>query len=137
MMTNHIRKFSGQKMLGLLGACFLAAAALPLHAQTAPSSNSPSNGNFQGSVVQQQRATSQVLPLGLDNAIQRGLRYNLGLILQNESAQSAGGQRLQALQSLIPSVTGSAEDVVAQTNLQAEGLRGPGFPAIIGPYGYT
>jgi len=34
-------------------------------------------------------------------------------------------------------VTGTAQDSVAQVNLQAEGLRIPGFPAIIGPYGYT
>ncbi|HEX4020034.1 MAG TPA: TolC family protein [Acidobacteriaceae bacterium] len=111
-------------------ACLLAAVTAPLHGQTVSSSN------FQGSVVQQ-KSSGQVLPLGLDDAVQRGLQYNLGLILQNENAQSAGGQRLQSLQSLIPSVTGNITDAVAQTNLQAEGLRGAGFPAIIGPYGYT
>ncbi len=111
-------------------ARWMTGDALP--AQTA------STGSFQGSVVPaQQKATALMMSLGLDDAIQRGLQTNLGLILQKASAQSAGGQRLQALQSLLPSITGTAEDVVAQTNLQAEGLRGPGFPVIIGPYGYT
>ena len=31
----------------------------------------------------------------------------------------------------------SAKESVQQTNLQAEGLKIPGFPAVIGPYGYT
>ncbi|MGC9291484.1 MAG: TolC family protein [Acidobacteriaceae bacterium] len=106
-------------------------ATAHLHGQT-----TGQESNFQGSVVQQ-KASTQVLPLGLDDAIQRGLRYNLGLILQSENAHSAGGQRLQALQSLVPSVTGGAEDVVQQANLQAEGLRSPALPAVIGPYGYT
>jgi outer membrane protein TolC len=109
-------------------ACLMVSASL--QGQTG------SGSSFQGSVVQQ-KASAQVLSLGLDDAIQRGLQYNLGLMLQTESARSAGGQRLQALQSLLPSVTGTAQDTVAQTNLQAEGLRGPGFPAVIGPYGYT
>jgi outer membrane protein TolC len=111
--------------------CLLLVATAHLHGQT-----TGQESNFQGSVVQQ-KASTQVLSLGLDDAIQRGLRYNLGLILQSENAHSAGGQRLQALQSLVPSVTGSAEDVVQQANLQAEGLRSPALPAVIGPYGYT
>lgn len=114
------------------GVCMCLLAGNFLLAQA------PSSGNFQGSVVpSQQKASPQILNLGFDDAIQRGLKTNLGLILQKETAQSAGGQKLQALQSLLPSITGTAEDVVSQTNLQAEGLRGPGFPAVIGPYGYT
>ena len=48
-----------------------------------------------------------------------------------------GAQQLQQLQALLPTVTASAKEAVQQTNLQAEGLKIPGFPAIIGPYGYT
>lgn len=114
----------------LTGAfCLLLFCTTRLHGQGTES-------NFQGSVVQQ-KATAQVLQLGLDDAIQRGLRYNLGLILQSENAHSAGGQRLQAMQALLPTVTGSAEDVVQQVNLQAEGLRSPALPAVIGPFGFT
>ncbi len=133
MTTNPMQ--TAQRRLRLVTiTCLLPVLGVNARAQAA--TQTATSGSFQGSVVQQ-KASAQVLDLGLDDAIQRGLRYNLGLILQTKSAQSAGGQRLQELQSLLPSVTGTAQDVVAQTNLQAEGLRGPGFPAVIGPYGYT
>lgn len=99
------------------------------------SSAAQPSGNFQGSVVTD-RATDGVLPLTLDEAIQRGLKHNLGLILSGQSERSAGGQRLQELQGLLPTVNGMIKDAVQQTDLQAQGLRIPGFPAIIGPYGY-
>ncbi len=92
--------------------------------------------NYQGSVVQQ-KATTGILPLSLDDAIQMGLQNNLGAILNSASVKTAGGQKLQQLQSLLPTVTGTAQDTVSQVNLQAEGLRIPGFPVIIGPFGYT
>ena len=70
-------------------------------------------------------------------AIRMGLQYNLGLVLTSTNAGSAGAQQLQQLQALLPTVTASAKEAVQQTNLQAEGLKIPGFPAVIGPYGYT
>lgn len=94
------------------------------------------SNSYQGSVVQQ-KATPGELPLSLDDAIQMGLKNNLGAILQNTSVKTAGGQKLQQLQALLPTVTGTAQDSVSQVNLQAEGLRIPGFPAVIGPFGYT
>jgi outer membrane protein TolC len=97
--------------------------------QAAPSSS------YQGGVVDE-KATGEVLQLTLDDAIQHGLKHNLGLILTGQNQQSAGGQRLQELQGLLPTVDGTFKAAVAETNLQAEGLRIPGFPAIIGPYGY-
>ena len=78
-----------------------------------------------------------ILPLSLDDAIARGLRHNLGLILTSQSVQSARGSQLDELQSLLPTVTANIKESVQQTNLQALGLRGGGFPAIIGPYGAT
>lgn len=116
-------------------AFFAAFAAVTVlfgaggRAQTTPNS-------YKGS-VSTQKAVPSVLPLSLDEAIRMGLRNNLGTILQNEGIQSAGGQKLQQLQSLLPDITGTAQDSVSQVNLQAEGLRIPGFPAVIGPFGYT
>ncbi len=111
---------------------FLAVAAgLSQFCAQAQVSNS-----YQGSVVQQ-KATAEELPLSLDDAIQMGLKNNLGAILQNISVKTAGGQKLQQLQALLPTITGTAQDSVSQVNLQAEGLRIPGFPAVIGPFGYT
>ena len=81
-------------------------------------------------------ATGQVLDLSLDEAIQRGLKNNLGVILSATQTASARGQRLSQLQSLLPSVDFTAKDTVSQVDLPAEGLRIPGFPTIIGPFGY-
>ncbi len=92
--------------------------------------------SYQGSVVEE-KATAEVLELTLDDAIQRGLKHNLGLILTSQNQQGAHGQRLQQLQALLPTADGSLKEAVQETNLQAEGLRIPGFPSIIGPYGYT
>jgi outer membrane protein TolC len=94
------------------------------------------SGTYQGSVVKQAPVPG-VLPLSLDQAIRMGLQYNLGLVLSGTNAGSAGAQQLQQLQALLPTVNASAKEAVQQTNLQAEGLKIPGFPAIIGPYGYT
>ena len=92
--------------------------------------------SYQGSVVQQ-KATAGVFPLSLDEAIGMGLKNNLGAILAGTNVKTTGGEKLQQLQPLLPTVIGTAQDSVAQVNLQAEGLRIPGFPAVIGPFGYT
>src|ERR1700733_1114348 len=89
------------------------------------------------SSVSDGKVTPGVLPLSLDDAIQRGLRLNLGMILTTQNTQSARGAKLEQLQSLLLTASASIKEAVMETDLQAEGLRIPGFPAIIGPYGYT
>jgi outer membrane protein TolC len=83
------------------------------------------------------KVTPGTLPLSLDDAIQRGLRHNLGLLLTTQTATTARGNQLDQLQSLLPTVKGKLTEAVQESDLQAEGLRVPGFPSIIGPYGYT
>jgi outer membrane protein TolC len=90
---------------------------------------------FQGSVATGE-VSAQAVDLSLDDAMQRGLKANLGIILSSEQTAAARGQRLSQLQSLLPSVEASIKDAVMQTDLPAEGLRIKGFPTIIGPYGY-
>jgi len=89
--------------------------------------------DYKGSLVEG-KATDEILPLTLNDAIQRGFRTNLGLILQNTQTQSVNGQRLQALQALLPTVTASASYTVQQVNLAAYGLNFPGLNPIIGPF---
>ncbi len=103
---------------------------------TGPVSVGPSAGSFQGSVPRGQ-VSSQPLNLSLDDAIQRGLQANLGLILSGTQTAAARGQQLSQLQSLLPSVSFTARESVQQVDLAAEGLRLPGFPSVIGPFGYT
>ena len=96
----------------------------------------PSAAPFQGSV-----ATGVVSPqpidLTLDDAVQRGLKANLGVILSGTQTSAARGERLSQLQSLLPSVDGSIKETEMQVDLPAEGLRIKGFPTIIGPFGFT
>jgi outer membrane protein TolC len=89
--------------------------------------------SYHGSIVTG-KATDGVLDLSLDDAIQRGLRQNLGLILQNSSVKNANGQRLEELQALLPTVNATASLEVQQINLAAFGLKFPGINPIIGPF---
>jgi outer membrane protein TolC len=93
----------------------------------------PTQDSFKGSLVTG-KATDGILDLTLDDAISRGLRQNLGLILQTTAQQNARGQQLQQLQALLPTVTGDASIEVEQVNLAAFGLKFPGLNPIIGPF---
>jgi outer membrane protein TolC len=79
-------------------------------------------------------STGTTIDLSLDEAIRRGLRQNLGLILQSSAQTNAKGQQLEQLQALLPTVTGSASIEVEQVNLAAYGLKFPGLKPIIGPF---
>jgi len=117
-----------------LGFAMLQPCAL--RAQVAAPAPVQASSPFQGS-VQQGVAAAQPINLTLDNAIQLGLKSNLGVILSSTQADAARGARLSQLQALLPSVDFNATEAVLQTDLPAEGLRIPGFPKIIGPFGYT
>ena len=104
-----------------------------LSAPTGQSLSSPTPDSFKGSVVEG-KATAGVLDLPLDDAIARGLRQNLGIILQSTNQQNARGQQLEQLQALLPTVTGDVSIEVQQINLAAFGLKFPGLNPIIGPF---
>jgi outer membrane protein TolC len=125
----------------LLAAYFFAfAGGRESAAQTtsvvAPTAAPPSAASFQGSVTSGE-ATAQTIDLTLDDAIQRGLKNNLGIILSGTQISAARGQRISQLQSLLPSVDGNIKEAVSQVDLAAQGLRIPGVPTVIGPFGYT
>ena len=88
---------------------------------------------YKGSVVSG-AATAAVLDLSLDDAVQRGLRTNLGVILQGSAQKNARGQQLEQLQELLPKVTGTASYEVEQLNLAAFGIKFPGIKTIVGPF---
>ncbi|HWG20407.1 MAG TPA: TolC family protein [Terracidiphilus sp.] len=105
--------------------------------QTSVPTAAPANtSSFQGSVTAGQ-ATEQTLELTLDDAMQRGLRNNLGVILSGTQTAAERAQRLSQLQSLLPSVDATIKESEMQVDLAAEGLRIPGFPTIVGPFGFT
>ncbi|MGA2726537.1 MAG: TolC family protein [Terracidiphilus sp.] len=142
MPANHSGKKSGK-----LCACLLLAAGAAVgiqeraDAQALPSqalgqSSGPTAQSYQGSVASGE-VSAQPIDLSLDDAIQRGLKNNLGVILNGTQVAGARGQRLSELQGLLPEVDFKAQESVNQVDLAAEGLRIPGFPTIIGPFGYT
>ena len=90
---------------------------------------------FAGSVPEG-KATSEVLPLAFKDAIERGLRNNLGLLLQSDSTLAARGQKWKDLSDLLPNLTTGTSENLAQNNLAAQGIRFPGVPLIVGPYGF-
>ncbi|MBW4039734.1 MAG: TolC family protein [Acidobacteria bacterium] len=109
------------------------AAPGPAIDRATSTSQSGIDPTFHGSMVEG-KATSDVVMLSLGDAIQRGLRNNLGLILQSSNQRQAGGERLEQLQALLPTVTGGASITVQQIDLAAYGLKFPGINPIIGPF---
>jgi len=93
---------------------------------TAQNSSASSNINsqqnpFLGSVPSG-TATPQVLRLSLRGAIERGLRYNLGLLLDEQSTREFRGQRWEALSHLLPQLTTETREAKEMVNLKAIGF---------------
>src|SRR3989442_2111777 len=113
------------------------------YSSSMPSAPSAANGAggslgqnpFTGSVPQG-KATSETLPLSFKDAIDLGLRNNLGLLLQSDNTVAARGAKWKELSELLPNLTTATSENAAQANLAAQGLRLPGFPKVIGPYGF-
>ncbi|HEX4322472.1 MAG TPA: TolC family protein [Acidobacteriaceae bacterium] len=121
----------------MAAVCFVVPAvaqSIPSGQQSAPAPQPASS--YQGSVTTG-TATTGTLSLTLDDAVQRGLQTNLGLLLSNTQAANSRGQRLQDLQALLPSIDANLKEAFVQSDLAAQGLKIPGFPTIIGPFGYT
>jgi outer membrane protein TolC len=100
----------------------LASVSVALIAQ-APNPNSAANPFF-GSVTARP-ATGETLKISLDEAIARGLKNNLGLKEAEDGERFLHGQKNQALQNFLPTITLSGDTGVHQHNLVAMGF-GPG-----------
>ena len=80
--------------------------------------------------------------LTLEEAMKRGLEFNLGTRGLTYAIRQAQGQATVVRGSLMPNVNGSVAETVQQTNLRAQGLRisipipGVAFPTIVGPFNY-
>ena len=81
------------------------------------------------------------ISLSLADAIERGLRQNLGLLVSDDAQLSAHGQLWQARSPLLPDFSARVSENAQKINLAAEGFskiagRFPGFPLLVGPFGY-
>jgi len=90
-----------------------------------------------GGSVPEGKATGTVLQLSFKEAIERGLRNNLGVLLQNDTTLAARGQKWQELSALLPNVNAQVTESATQIDLAAEGFRFsiPGIPTVVGPIG--
>ena len=85
--------------------------------------------------VTQGTPTSGVIPLSISDAIDRALKYNLGMIVSEQESQVSRASRLRALSDLLPKMSAGVTETVQQTNLAAFGFGGfPGTPPVVGPF---
>jgi outer membrane protein TolC len=134
------------------GCAFLLAGSLlcgatTCRAQTESSSGTSTPGQgipgtqgvspFSGSVPS--KLVPGVLPLSLQDAIDRGLKQNLGLLISDTEIRSTRGQRWQQLSALLPHVDAAPAVVASEVNLGELGLTHFGaltLPRSVGPFSY-
>ena len=111
----------------------ILASALPALAQT---------GAFQGS-ASAGPPSAQPLSLSLDEALKKGLRYNLGAIDAAEASDRAKGEDIVARSLLYPNFSGGLRENVQQIDLASYGFKfkfppslGIHFPNIVGPFNF-
>jgi outer membrane protein TolC len=80
--------------------------------------------------------TGTIFRLSLEEALERGLRQNLGLLQRQESVLSERGRRWKELSGLLPKITTKTGASIEKDNLAARGLTLSGIPTVVGPYGY-
>lgn len=82
---------------------------------------------FAGS-ISQEKPTSETMQITLQDAIQRGLKYNLGSYLVKKDSDLARAQRLRSLSQVLPNVNGTLSEEEQKINLAALGFN----PAVLG-----
>jgi outer membrane protein TolC len=119
-----------------LGSIATPRTINPAANSTTPSSLAGQQQNpFLGSVPTG-AVSREPVALSLTDAINRGLRYNLGVIENQASLRQAQAQRLRALSAMVPSVSALLRQNLDNLNRVAIGLNIPGLPASTGQFGY-
>ena len=130
----------------LLAGVLICGVAISFsQTETTPSSSTPGRAipgtsgvsSFAGSVPT--KPVPGVLPLSLQDAIDRGLKQNLGLLLSHADVLSARGQRWEQLSALLPHLTATPYVEASKLNLAELGLTSVGgisIPPSVGPFSY-
>ena len=113
----------------------VAAPPTPDKNGPAPVLSQPIESGYNGSVPSGQASTTP-LALSLRDAIQRGLKYNLGVLTNQDSVDLASAERRRTLSYLLPNFSAGAIQTSQQLDLVAFGLNIAGIPKIVGPFGY-
>ncbi len=140
--------FHPSRRLHALAPLLLAAVTALTAQNSAPVQNSApaptislpgSQSPFTGSEPEG-KATPEVLQLSFQEAIDRGLRNNLGLLLSGDQTLMARGERWKELSNLLPDLSARVQEDVQTTSLTALGFKGNLFPfplpRVIGPFNY-
>jgi len=117
----------------LLGCCVALAQTESPGLTSLPSAEQVIQRNqdsFSGSIPQG-KATSGIIDLTVEDALDRGLKYNLGLYLSERATELSRAARLRTLSDLIPVVNGGFTEQAERLNLKAFGLSLPGVPSAI------
>jgi outer membrane protein TolC len=123
---------------GTPGAVVTVQNPLPsgLQSVNTITSNVQVQGAYQGSVPSA-AAPGAPIPLSLEEALRRGLQYNLGAIGYQNSIRQAEGMRAVSRSQLLPNVSSDLLVTDEQINLAALGFTGfPGIPLVVGPFHY-
>jgi outer membrane protein TolC len=139
MRYQRLRRFL--MVLGIfhMTATVFAQAGSPA---VTPAGPAQPRGAFQGSVPSGD-PSGQPLPLSLEEALQRGLRYNLGAISAQQTVRQARGETIVARSPLLPNLSTRLLEVDEQIDLASFGFKvslppsfGFSFPTIVGPFNY-
>ncbi len=100
------------------------------------SAQAPSLDSFNGSGTVDALVPGMV-QLSLLDAIDRGLKHNLGLLLSQQQTDLAHAQYRRQLSALLPNISGTTSESVNQINLAAFGIPLPAglTSPVIGPFG--
>jgi outer membrane protein TolC len=112
-----------------------AQSSAPAPSTSLPGTQSPFTGS-----EPEGTATPDVLQLSFQEAIDRGLRNNLGLLLSGDQTIMARGERWKELSNLLPNLQARLQEDVQTQSLRALGFNGSLFPfpipRVIGPFNY-
>lgn len=87
-------------------------------------------------------ANNVTIHLSLENAVARGLQFNLGLIDSRQASADARAQRARALAALLPQISARAEQTYQQLSFKALNIKLPPqigiqLPPTTGGFGYS
>lgn len=114
--SGALRLFSATALI--FGAVICNAQTYSTSIQNAPATSGASV--FSGSVPA--KVTPGRMQLSLQDAIDLGLKHNLGLLLSSADTRAARGERWQALSALLPHVAATPYVAESKTNLAEVGL---------------
>jgi outer membrane protein TolC len=101
----------------------------PAEGTTTPSAQATQRQNpYLGSVPSKNTGTR--IELSLRSAMERGLRYNLGLIEANQASADVRAERLRALSALLPQLEARARQGYENLSYKEIGLKLPPIPGL-------